>query len=317
MAAKPERTNLLLTFSGRKSYVRDALARSPRAGALVCADADPDAPIRARAPHFAHVPRLAEPVRYLGALEQLCKAHAIDALLPLNDADVCLLTSERERFAAAGSRVLGAPAETTAVLCDKLRAAAWLAERGFRTPETWLARDPAAPRRGARIAKERFGQGSQGFQLLEAGAEPAALAPSLVVQPFLDGRHFDLDVLRAPDGRVVSVVPKEKLESAGGTASKTRSLADPRLIDLGVALGEAVGHVGVIDVDVIACGDTLYVLEINPRLGGCFPFACLFCPELPDALLAIARGESPAPFLGAFRAGVLAFREWTFCALPS
>jgi carbamoyl-phosphate synthase large subunit len=316
VAASAEPTNLLLTFSGRKAYVYAPLARSSQAGAIVAADADPEAPIRATAHHFACVPPVSQASAYLAALEQLCKSHSIDAIQPLNDLDLRLLTSERERFAACDARVLGASGETTAILCDKLQAAHWLSERGFCTPRTWRAGDPGAPRRGVRIAKERFGQGSQGFRVLAPDEDPASLAPTLVVQPFVEGRHFDLDVLRAASGDVVAVVAKEKLEMAGGTASKTRSVLDRRLIELGIALGRAVEHVGLIDVDVIAAGDRLTVLEINPRLGGCFPFACLFCPGLPDALLVVARGESPAPMIGSYRDGVTAFREWSFVEAP-
>jgi carbamoyl-phosphate synthase large subunit len=314
-----EATNLLLTFSGRKSYVFSALARSARAGSIVAADADPAAPIRAHAKTFACVPRASDAEAYLAALEELCDAHAIDAILPLNDLDLCLLTRDRARFAEVGAQVLGAPAATTEILCDKLRAASWLTEQGFRTPETWLASDPvvrSARTARRRIVKERHGQGSQGFRVLERDDDLAALSPTLVVQDHIDGRHFDLDILRAPNGEVVSVVPKEKLESSGGTACITRSVADPRLVELGVALGSAIEHVGVIDVDVIAEGDVLHVLEVNPRLGGCFPFACIFCPQLADALLAIARGESPAAFLGAYRKDVAAAREWCFVELP-
>lgn len=319
MAVSSEATNLLLTFSGRKSYVLKALARSSRAGVIVAADADPAAPIRAHTKSFALVPRASDAEAYLSALEDLCSDHAIDAILPLNDLDVCLLTRERARFGQAGARVLGAPAPTTEVLCDKLRAASWLAAKGFKTPETWLASDPVARRArvpGLRIVKERQGQGSQGFRVLEPGEDVAALSPTLVVQDHIEGRHFDLDILRAPSGEVVSVVAKEKLESAGGTACITRSIADPRLIELGVALGSAIEHVGAIDVDVIARDDVLHVLEVNPRLGGCFPFSCIFCPEFADALLAIARGESPPSFLGRYRDGVVVAREWGFVELP-
>jgi carbamoyl-phosphate synthase large subunit len=315
-----DKSRLLMTFSGKKNYIYTPLAMDPEADFVIAADADPLAPIRGHAgDNFVLVPKARERERYLDALLRTCVSSRIHAVAPLNSADVELLTQERTRFESGGTLVLGAEAALTSTLCDKQRASTWLRSAGFETPETWsidfaLANRDRLP--FPLVAKERFGQGSQGFRVVNAPAELDHASPTSVVQPFLPGRHYDLDILAA-GGHVLCVVPKLKLASTEGTASLTRSVADPKLLSLGVAVGEAVGHTGLIDVDVIDVDGTMFVLEINPRIGGCFPFACLACPQLPGALLRVARGEPPMPFVGVFETGVVGAREWSIVRLPN
>lgn len=310
--------NVLVTFAGRKSYVIVPLQASPNAGRIVVADADSRAPVRVHAQCFETVPRLDDEKAYLASLEGLCTKHAIDSILPLNDMDVRALSSHSEQFAALGVQVLGAPEGATHALCDKLQAAEWLRERGFRTPETHTAEDARSDVRTVfpRIAKHRFGQGSRGVHRCDTPEDLVHLSDEYVVQPLLDGTQFNLDVLRSASGDVVSVVPKQKLEMSDGTASLVRSSNDSRLLELGLAVGNAVEHFGSIDVDVIEWHGELYVLEINPRLGGCFPFTNTICPAYTHALMQIAGGASPSPFVGAVRNDVRVFRELQFVEVP-
>ncbi|MBI5442362.1 MAG: ATP-grasp domain-containing protein [Deltaproteobacteria bacterium] len=314
------RCNVLLTFAGRKGYQYLVLRSSPRAGTIVAADADPAAPIRVHGATLEVVPPVADPQAYLAALEVCVRRHSIDGIIPLNDRDAVLLATHSAAFASLGARYLGAEPEVAAALGDKLAAADWLASRGFQTPPTALAGDFPSTRSTAvafpLVTKARHGQGSERFRVVRTEAELFAVPEGDVVQPFLHGEHYDLDILRSAAGRVVAVVPKRKLEMQGGTASLVRSDARQDLVDLGVRIGNAVRHVGMIDVDVIDAGGELHVLEVNPRLGGCFPFSCIVCPDLADALLAVGLGESPPDLVGRFRGGVTMFREWRYHEVP-
>jgi carbamoyl-phosphate synthase large subunit len=319
--SNPERCNVLITIAGRKGYQVRALKTSPRAGSIVACDADARAPVR-RDTAFECVPRVDEPAAYLEALQRICERESIHCILPVNDLDVELLAQAHGSFHAQGVRVLAPSLETTRALCDKLEAASWFAARGFSTPETLpieLLREGHRPAWSVHFplfAKPRRGQGSRGVRILRQEAELAAVPDGHIVQPFIAGDHYDLDLLRAADGRTVAVVPKRKLEMSDGTASLTESADDPALMALGERLSDAIGHVGAVDVDLIVHDGRISVLEVNARLGGCFPFACLFCPQLADALLDIGLGASPPSLLGSVRAGVRAFRDLDFVQVP-
>jgi carbamoyl-phosphate synthase large subunit len=308
-----ERTHALLTCAGRKAYVLDALLRSPQAGRVWLADSNPLAEAAARHEHFVVLPA-ASAADYVERLLEICARERIDCVLPTNDLDLTVLGAAGARLARAGVRLLGPGAATVEALSDKLLAARWLAERGFATPETWSGEkaDEALERHGLPlVAKARRGQGSEGLLVCHAPADLRRVAPGSVLQPRALGPEFNLDILRGPRG-VVSVVPKRKLEMFAGGTQRAESVDAPELVELGVRLGEALGHLGSVDVDLMLEADGPSILDVNPRLGGGFPFTALFCPRYVDALLEIGRGGSPAPFLGEYRRGLRAFREFRY-----
>lgn len=312
MSASPR---VLLTMCGRKAY----LARAMRAGDpdvwLVGADADPRAPARGAFDAFAAVPRVDAPGgAYVQALLELARRERVDAIASLNDMDAGVLARARAAFAAAGVRVLGPSAEHVERLSDKLACARWLQARGFDTADTRAleqARREGLPGSGGPwIAKPRRGQGSQRLLRLKAPPRWEELEEDLIFQPELQGRHFGADILRGDDGQLV-VGLKEKLEMSAGTASLTDSSRAPELVEVARRLGELIAHVGLIDVDLVQArpGAAPWVLEINPRVGGCFAHACLACEGLAAALLDVCRQGSWGARPLAPRSAVRVYRE--------
>jgi hypothetical protein len=58
------------------------------------------------------------------------------------------------------------------------------------------------------------------------------------------------------------------------------------------------------------------VLDVNPRLGGGFPFTATYCPAYVDALLEVATGRPVGRRPLPYDAGVLVCREATYTAFP-
>ena len=62
--------------------------------------------------------------------------------------------------------------------------------------------------------------------------------------------------------------------------------------------GEALGHIGNLDVDIMQRADGAYcVLELNPRFGGGFPFSYEAGVNFPKALIQMIKDESFDPQL--------------------
>jgi carbamoyl-phosphate synthase large subunit len=81
---------------------------------------------------------------------------------------------------------------------------------------------------------------------------------------------------------------------AGETDSAV-TVSNERLEALGETLGRSLGHLGNLDCDVFLNAEGAWVLELNPRFGGGYPFSHVAGANLPAALIAWARGEAPDP----------------------
>lgn len=286
------KTRVLLTFSGAKPYVVHALRGSALCGHVVAADADPAALVRFAADAFEVVPPVDRAGEYVDALVAACRGHAVDCVIPLNDRDLSILAAHRERFEAAGARVLTGAPDAVELCSDKLAMAEWLGRSGFDT----LATVPIAEAHRLPpplVLKERRGQGSAGFRVVRSAADlgPAA-GSSLVAQPLLAGREWAVDVLRSERG-VCCALAHEKLAISGGDMAASRPSGHAPPIEVACRVADALGIVGNLDIDVMEAEGALHVLDVNPRLGGTFGFTRAALPAYVDLLLEVARGGCP------------------------
>jgi carbamoyl-phosphate synthase large subunit len=308
------RARVLLTTAGRKSYLAPLLRQSPNAGWVGAVDIDPSSPIRSRVDAFDLVPPVAEGEAFVAAVHQICLRDAIDCVLPQNDLELEALARARARFEKDGIRVAGLAPELVRTVTDKLALADWLGERGHRYPDTQT--DLPSPTAGGRwVEKERHGQGSAGLAVHDAPPLRAS-AREPVFQPFVEGEEFNLDVLRDAFGDVVAVCVKRKLLMVGGSTDRAVSVDDPELAALGVQLADDLSAFGSIDVDVLRSESGPVVLDINPRMGGGFPFTATLCPAYVDCLLDVCTGRPVGPRFPKAAADRVVCREFTFTMQP-
>jgi carbamoyl-phosphate synthase large subunit len=104
-----------------------------------------------------------------------------------------------------------------------------------------------------------------------------------------------LDVVNDLDGEHSCTLVRRKLSMRAGETDRAVTVKDSRLEELGEIIGRNLRHVGVLDCDAIVTADGCYVLDMNPRFGGGYPFSHLAGANLPAALIAWASGEQPDP----------------------
>ena len=71
-----------------------------------------------------------------------------------------------------------------------------------------------------------------------------------------------------------------------GETDKSVLRDKPDLEELGYRVGKALGHIGNVDCDVFEKDGKYYLLELNPRFGGGYPFSQMSGANYPAAILA-------------------------------
>lgn len=314
--------NVLLTSAGRRvdtvSFFQAALRGR---GVVVAADSDRDAPALQRADVAVVTPPATSP-EFIASLLDACLEHDIRLVVPSLEQELMPLALATDAFAAAGV-VLVVPTSDVVALCqDKVRAAGFLHGLGILAPTSYLslaAALQAVDAGGIRfplIVKPRWGTTSLGLEVVDSrddladvhrllvrrlarNAFPGVTSPDLdaavLIQSKLDGVEFGLDIINDLSGRYVCTLVKRKLRMRAGQTDRAVSVRDARLESIGRVIGSALGHVGLLDCDVIDTGAQAQVLDLNPRIGGGYPFAHLAGADYPAALIAWASGEDPPP----------------------
>lgn len=300
------KANILMTCCGRKTYLAEIFRSSPLCGVLAAADSDPRATIRHYVDHFIQAPALSDEEAYIDTLHEACERFAINAIIPQNDLDLVLLATHRDRFESAGVRVLGVPLHVAKAMADKLESATWLGKHGIPSPSTelYLGQRVDLPV----VAKNRFGQGSHGLRICYTADELRLVAKNSVVQELLQGEEYNLDILRNDFGTVLAVVVKKKLTMRDGSTDKAVSVRNQSLEALGIRLGHVLELEGSADVDVIATDKGDFVIDVNSRVGGGFPFTAQICPGYVDGLMTIALHQRSSDIEG-YAGGIEIHRE--------
>lgn len=244
--------------------------------------------------------RLVPPGRaeeFVPALARLVEDDAIDVVVSTVDVELIALSERRDELAPAG---LAAPsADTLEVSLDKLLLAERCADTG-RAPRTVLS-GPAAQAVDWEFpvfAKPRQGAGSRGIRLVpdRAALDALPVDEGLIVQDFLPGEEYSVDVIADAAGQVVAAVPRTRARVDSGVAIAGRTVHDPELEETASAIAKAIGLVGVANVQLRRGRDgRAMLLEVNPRFPGALPLTIAAGVDIPSLVVDLFLGrELPA-----------------------
>jgi carbamoyl-phosphate synthase large subunit len=112
------------------------------------------------------------------------------------------------------------------------------------------------------------------------------------VQELLPGAEYSLDALANRDGRVIAVVPRERLKVDSGIAVTSRTWHNDDLEAIGREIAELIGLTGVANIQVKydVHGEPA-LLEVNPRFPGTMALTVGSGVDMPWLCVADAIGE--------------------------
>lgn len=243
-------------------------------------------------------------------LLEFCRRESIGLIVPTRDEELPVLAAARERFATEGVRVLVSRALPIAICQDKRRFIDFCRENGFAAPA--LVDDPQDDLQFPAFRKPRTGKAGQGARRVNSAAELRAepLDPEReLLQEFVDDPEFTVDVCADFEGRVISVVPRERVRVVAGESVVTRTVSDPQLESETARLVTALGLTGHVTVQAFRGARRIRFIEVNPRFGGAAALGfAAGCPT-PEWLVRLARGESVVSRTGRFTSGLWMFRH--------
>jgi carbamoyl-phosphate synthase large subunit len=216
------------------------------------------------------VPRVDDP-RFLEAIDAICAAEEVEILTPIADFELQLFAEQAPRLRdELGVHVITNRPEAVALARDKEKSAHAVAAAGVAIP---AFHDPHAPEpaRLPVIVKPRSGAGSQGVTIVrEAEALDGALelaGPGAVVQDFIAGPEYTVDLVIAPDGEVLAAAPRIRVEVRAGQSYKGTTVDAPDVAQNARRCAQALGLTAQANVQLIRADADghCYFIEANPK----------------------------------------------------
>ncbi len=295
--------NILFTSAGRRVALiqnfKESLARLGISGRIVTTDLKKNAPASFIADAPELVPRVTDS-NYISIIKDICKKYQIKLLVPLIDTELNIISLHQQDFEALDVTVLVSSYETNKICFDKRNTYNFFKTVGIPTPKI-LAPEEILADSGAKypfLLKPANGSSSIGVTRIRNAKELEFFknyVPNAIVQEFVVGEEYTLDILVDFQGQVRCVVPRWRMETRAGEISKGVTVKNPALIAAGKKVVELLpGARGCITVQCfLTPSKEIKFIEINPRFGGGFPLSFQAGADFPRWIIEMTLGKEP------------------------
>ena len=234
--------------------------------------------------------------QYISQLIDICVADKIDLLMPTIDTDLLILSQNIKKFKNIGTKVLVSEPDKILICRDKNNTGIFFESCGLKAPKTYnnykeyLGPYPC-------FIKPKDGSSSINAFRVEDEKELMVYAGQVedyIIQPFVSGREFTIDIFCDFDGNPIYITPRERIQVRAGEVLKTQIYNDDVMIEESKKIIEKFKPCGPMTVQLIQDKNTgiNYYIEINPRYGGGAPLSMKAGARSAEALLQLLVGEN-------------------------
>ena len=301
------RFNILLTAGSRRVPLvhafRSALKSAGMIGSVIVTDVNPLSPAVHVADRSYRVPMASDP-DYVNELLAICEAEHVRLAIPTIDDELPIFAAARDEFRAAGVTAVVSPPATATLCNDKYATCIHLAEAGVPAAKSYLPAQLTDNMPLPLFIKPRVGRGAVGAFPVRTPEELDFFlhyVGSPIVQEYLSGPEYTIDVLCDFDGQPLSIVPRERVVIRAGVIDRGRTVNDRKLIELAEAACAAIRFVGPVNIQCRMRDGQPAIFEINPRFSGGIPLTIQAGADFPAMLLKLAMGRKVEPAIGAFK----------------
>lgn len=291
--------NILFTCAGRRTYLINYFKEALNGKGLVFAgDLSPTAPALVEADRAIVFPSIYDS-NYIPELKSAIVKYNINAVISLNDLELPLLAKHKLELETTGTKVIISSERVIDLSYDKMKTHNFIESIGLNSPATYTSLETVKNALNSKelnfplVIKPRWGSASLGLEFANNMEElelilklqtlkinnllKEAKIPStfneLIIQEKIPGQEYGMDIVNDFEGNYVGTFVRKKMNMRSGETDKAVSVIAPMFEECGKQISEKLGHIGNLDCDVFQVKDKLFVLELNPRFGGGYPFS--------------------------------------------
>jgi len=240
------------------------------------------------------VPRGDDP-SFVDSLLNIVRKKKVDALLLSPESEVIAVSRQKDRFVEAGCLPLCPEYETVERCVDKVETAQAFESLDIPTPTLYHdAQDTEYPC----IVKPRYGRGSSGVNVAENPEELSVYVDQLeepLIQEYIEGEEYTVDVLTDEGGEVLSAVPRQRIAVDSGKSVTGMTVTDEEIREYSREIASSWKLYGPSCIQCIRSSEGIHFIEVNNRFGGGAVLSMHADGELLPNLLSMVDGIPTMP----------------------
>lgn len=310
--------NILITSVGRRGYIVKYFKKAiGNDGKVYVGNSSAFAPAFAYADDYVITP-LIYTDEYIPFLLNFCKEKNIKIVISLFDIDLMVLAKNKSKFEKIGIRVIVSDSGVIGICNDKWKTYEFCKRNDILVPKTYIQIGDVQNALHNKeiqfplIIKPRWGMGSIQVYTVENEEElvvlynkckrdlldtylkyesQIGLEESVIIQERINGQEYGVDIINDLDGNLCNVIIKRKYSLRAGETDCSQVVYDKEIESFSKKISVVLKHVANLDVDLFYKDNKIYLLEMNARIGGGYPFSYIAGVDLPSAIIKWSEGK--------------------------
>lgn len=327
--------NVLLTSVGRRAYMVKYFKEVLGKKGLVHVCNSDDKSVAFKYADRKVISPLIYDENYIPFLIKYCKDNDINIIISLFDIDLLMLAKHKKYFEEVGTKVIVSDPKVIEVCNDKWATYKFLKQNSFLVPRSYLKIEDVI--KGIKdgclsypiVVKPRFGCGSISVAIAydeedliyltkKANKEITSsylkyesdvTEEKIIYQECLNGQEYGADIINDLNGVTQNVIVRKKIAMRSGETDIAELVDEPAIKDTLFKLGSVTKHIANMDCDVFLVDGKPFVLEMNARFGGGYPFSHMGGCNLPLAIVNWVEGKEVSQKMISAKTGITGFKE--------
>tara|TARA_B100000989_G_C19522628_1_gene465065 strand:+ start:1840 stop:2838 length:999 start_codon:yes stop_codon:yes gene_type:complete len=287
--------NILFTSVGRRYYIIDYFKKNlNKKTKIVSINSSIYSSAKNNSNFFYKSPEI-QSKSYIKFVSSIIKKHKIKVVIPLIDIDSKKLSKNISIINKLNAILISPPYEIVNIILDKYKLYKFLKKNEFFTPKTYISKnDFLFDLRKKKIKfpimlKPRYGTSSiltiKAKNTTELNLFYKYLMKKIqyqyfnkrnhkkkiVIQECIEGTEYGLDLLNSIGKNYHSHLLKEKIKMRNGETDICK-ISNRNISTMCKKISELILHNFLVDIDMIEMSKKFYIIDINPRIGGGYPF---------------------------------------------
>lgn len=249
---------------------------------------------------------------FISKLLAFCKKRQIDLIVPTRDEELKILAEYKGKFKKIGTAIMVSDIKTVETCSDKLKFIKFCRKNDLPIPKTYT---PLQIKKGKikfpLFINDRFGKGSKKAFKVSSKKELNLYLKYIknpIIQEYIKGKEYTIDLFSNFEGRVISVVPRERIYTFGGESFISKTYKNKKLMDTAINLSKKLGLIGHNTIQCFFDGKGAKFIEVNPRYGGGANLGFASGANTPLYLIQLLKGKKVKSKIGEFRDSLVMLR---------
>lgn len=291
--------NVLILSAGRRvelvQHFKRAAEKLNIESTVVAVDITDTAPALYFADDFSIISRI-DDEKYIDDVIAVCKEKDIKLIVPTIDTELKKLSHNREYIELeTGAKLLVSNENVIDICSDKNVTQSFFKENGFGTPLHYTVSEALSDKaKYPLFIKPKDGSSSKNTFKIENKTHLEFFAGYIsepIIQEFLTGTEYSVDVFCDFDSKPITAVPRIRLSQRSGEIMKGRTCKNRDIIEESLRIVEILKPVGQITIQCMQTEEGIKFIEINPRFGGGAPMSIDAGADSCENLYRLLMGE--------------------------